>query len=479
MQRRNARHGTYQTRAFDAGGRNVSFENKYKVRAGRNLYNTVTRDLRYDYDGDGHQVRQRVYVNGTQQTGETKYQIWSSVLGMFISETDHGGGKVTTKVTANGSVIAEQLNYAGTNDDVVTWIHADPVSGSSSRTRKDGTLWYRTEYEPLGQEINVFGTDEEFPDPPDTGSVVVAADDPQWQCQVSALMNQTFFERPIHCQRAQIENVSSFELYPWAAKKEKPLGEDTHIKRQLIPGMDVPFAPSQNVLAFAKRSTNKPKKDDEEDSEDPDMPDIGKFSVEVDINVSGFVEASRSGQDDFDFSKLGKGRKIPTDDEAVRWSARNTLDDALDLCAIALKKYGLYDAVRKAADTAKILSVTGNEKITAWSQGFSNASSKQEKIGEYLTGMASTYGIKDVNTMAAGSSKVILSMNGTSVFQNKLGSNVGTYFFIHELVHHARGLSDDAIVLMFGLTRRTSDGNLESASNAVSRFFNSGCVTVK
>lgn len=261
-------NGTYQTRAFDASGRNVSFENKYKVRAGRNLYNTVTRDLRYDYDGDGHQVRQRVYVNGTQQTGETKLQIWSSVLGMFISETNQTGAKVTTKVTANGSVIAEQLNYAGTNDDVVVWMHADPVSGSSSRTHKDGTLWYRTEYEPLGQEINVFGTDEEFPDPPDTGSLAVAADDPQWQCQVSALMNESYFEKPVHCRRAVHVNGEFEDFLPWVKvfdPSKIPDGASNTL------GFAMSFSPSGNVLAFSKKSTKKSEKDAE--SNGPSCPD--------------------------------------------------------------------------------------------------------------------------------------------------------------------------------------------------------------
>ena len=449
MQRRNARHGTYQTRAFDASGRNVSFENKYKVRAGRNLYNTVTRDLKYDYDGDGHQVRQRVYVNGTQQMGETKYQIWSSVLGMFISETNQTGAKVTTKVTANGSVIAEQLNYAGTNDDVVTWIHADPVSGSSSRTHKDGTLWYRTEYEPLGQEINVFGTDEEFPDPPDTGSTSVAADDPQWQCQVSALMNESFFLRPVHCQRAQIENAGFFEIHPWVEEKEKTKDEETPFYELRLPGMDVPFAPSENVLSFAKRATDKKNKDEDEDGSftcDPDDPECQIATIKAELYKDNPIDAASA--------EFG-GEFLLTLDQ-LKQGARKVIENALKdnpkgPCAKLVGK----EAIEKFDKVAKDIEINGKVEINHADFGIARLSPL-----EILPRIAAvTEGQKIyLNPNGLAFRKFAEGKSPLQSYYSKLGVSQEDYAYaviIHEFLHTTKKFKADSVL---GL-----DGNYDSS----------------
>jgi hypothetical protein len=59
------------------------------------------------------------------------------------------------------------------------------VSGSSTRVNKDGTIYYRTEYEPLGgQEVYAFEPQAEFPEPLRLEQQLFNADDAMWQCSM-------------------------------------------------------------------------------------------------------------------------------------------------------------------------------------------------------------------------------------------------------------------------------------------------------
>ncbi|HEX8368002.1 MAG TPA: hypothetical protein VF604_05630 [Pyrinomonadaceae bacterium] len=84
-------------------------------------------------------------------------------LGGYLMEANYTGRKDECLCGRSGDCRAGGNNSI---DDEVAWIHADPISGSSSRVIKDGTLWHRTEYEPLGnQEISPYGSERDFPEP--------------------------------------------------------------------------------------------------------------------------------------------------------------------------------------------------------------------------------------------------------------------------------------------------------------------------
>ena len=79
--------------------------------------------------------------------------MWSSVLNSPLTEIYSTGTKSKTKVFAGGAVIAEQWVEPG---NLVQWISADPVTGSSVRISKNGAFHDidRKELEPLGQEVS-------------------------------------------------------------------------------------------------------------------------------------------------------------------------------------------------------------------------------------------------------------------------------------------------------------------------------------
>jgi hypothetical protein len=84
-----------------------------------------------------------------------------------MTEVNFTGKKLKTKVFAGGAVIAEQqsqLALDGSDDPkVVVWIHADPVTGSPQYVNKDGSNWYRKEYEPLGGQEVLMAARKSFP----------------------------------------------------------------------------------------------------------------------------------------------------------------------------------------------------------------------------------------------------------------------------------------------------------------------------
>jgi YD repeat-containing protein len=176
----------YQTSTYDAANRRVNFTSRNKRRSGRYFLITDVWHYGQYFDGDGHVLKQTRQLNNIAE--HTSYQIWSSVLQSDLTEVNFTGKKVKTNVFAGNAVIAEQQSQLALDGSdgpkVVVWIHADPVTGSAQYVNKDGTNYYRKEFEPLGgQEVNPYGNEEEFPWEPDLSErSLFAVEDPQWQC---------------------------------------------------------------------------------------------------------------------------------------------------------------------------------------------------------------------------------------------------------------------------------------------------------
>jgi hypothetical protein len=174
------------------------------------------------------------------------------VLNSPLTEISATGTKLKTKVFAGGAVVAEQMVLAS---NVVQWISADPVTGSSVRLAKNGAFdnYQRTELEPLGQQVFPFEPPDEVPEPSNANGVY-SAEEPEWQCRTATATGKSFFEQPAHCQRAQMERggVSLPELFPSETE-----GNVRKIELTDSPMPDVESSASDETLAYAVASTSK------------------------------------------------------------------------------------------------------------------------------------------------------------------------------------------------------------------------------
>ncbi len=164
---------------------------------------TVVNTINMAYDGDGHPLRtgENEYLYGQSAPADvSRYQVWSSVLNLAVTELDYTGAKKTTKVMAGGAVIAEQSIYYG-----VIWRSADPVTGSSITVRQDGTYYPEEEIEPLGQLISPVEPYEEMPDPP-SGTAIRSPDEPEGLCTAMAKSGVSFLNQPTVCRVIALEN---------------------------------------------------------------------------------------------------------------------------------------------------------------------------------------------------------------------------------------------------------------------------------
>ncbi|HEX8368004.1 MAG TPA: FG-GAP-like repeat-containing protein [Pyrinomonadaceae bacterium] len=299
-------YNIYQTTQFDAANRQTDFDSTSRRRSGRYSYITVHHHQLYSYDGDGHLIRKQEQTNSQIEPTATKYQIWSSVLGGYLAEANYTGRKEKTNVYAGGAVIAEQIRRNGVNntvEDEVAWIHADPVSGSSSRVLKDGTLWYRTEYEPLGnQEINPYGNEEDFPEPANYQSEPMNnASDPQWMCQAHTAINgNSLVGAPRHCQIVAMQNASFEDLHgansPAAIPDAgKPVSPTAHGKT-----MPVNPTPTDKPHGGAESASGLPPASIPNDSGDVDLEHriVNVRFSSIDVTSTPGAEASESGQAD-------------------------------------------------------------------------------------------------------------------------------------------------------------------------------------
>jgi hypothetical protein len=249
----------------------------------------------------------------------SRYQVWSTALGGFLTEATYTGAKAKTNVYAGGSVLAEQ-NVVGSSSSV-SWIHADPVTGSSTRVNKDGATWYRTEYEPLGQEINPFGEEEEYSTPQNGFSTFHDASDSQWQCDMAENMNTSFYNLPAACQVAAMQ-LPDEVIFTWYEK-----GDPVKVNEATL-GMLTNYnsSASDGVLAYAKSATNKPPKKKKEEKKE--KKENGCDDTEVGTNGQCHVEVPAPM---IDMSETGGT-------DARQNTVKNLFYQALDDAWLALEK---------------------------------------------------------------------------------------------------------------------------------------------
>jgi hypothetical protein len=110
-------------------------------------------------------------------------------------------------VFAGGAVIAEQVNSVYPSPYVV-WQSADPVTGSSRRIYKTGSVYEddRKELEALGQEVLPTEPVQELPDSQTQSASITTTDQPEWMCSNAVSGHLSFWEKPVHCQIAIIES---------------------------------------------------------------------------------------------------------------------------------------------------------------------------------------------------------------------------------------------------------------------------------
>jgi len=291
----------YQATTYDAANRTTSVTTESKDRVSYNQTITRRQTLTQTFDGDGHAVKGQ---ETRQTTGQSefieppKYQMWSSVLNSALTEISGAGTKSKTKVFAGGAVIAEQM-VLGTN--LVQWISADPVTGSSVRIGKNGAFdnYHRKELEPLGQEVLPFEPPEEVPEPSNFNAVY-SAEEPEWQCKASTAMGKSFFNQPVHCQKAQMES-GGIGLGGLFSSKTEYNVKQIQPTDSPMPKFHLPNSASDHLLAYASRSTAKQTGDDDDGI-------VGEVEIKIDWDdsIPDFSAAENGGTDGWANTALDK-----------------------------------------------------------------------------------------------------------------------------------------------------------------------------
>lgn len=250
-----------QLATFDAANRQKTVLTRYRARAGRYVMWTYEDSMEHFYDGDGRAVKSvetsvRIEPSSPTTTNDPRYQLWSSVLNGAVTEITHTGSKVTTKVFAGGAVIAEQKSNP-LYSSRVEFFHADPVTGSTTRTNKAGEDQGRIEYEALGQEIQ---TEEPPLEPMAISPSYNTADEPEWLCQAhSRNANASgdpkkFFQMPVSCQIAEIEKKNLQQLFSKESNPQLIITVDVTVPK---PEASQQNSPSDNALAYSRKATYK------------------------------------------------------------------------------------------------------------------------------------------------------------------------------------------------------------------------------
>ena len=205
--------GNYQTTEYDVANRPLKTISRYRERWGPQTFWTYENETTQVYDGDGHplkivETQRRISpLPAFEVELDTKYQVWSTVLNNTLTELTAAGDKFETKVFAGGAIVARQNGSASTGN--VSWIHADPVTGSTQSVNKDGAGfdYLRTEIEPLGQEVLTVKPEADFP--AGTTASSFSASEPEWLCKYE---NKDFWQMAASCQRSQLENFGLFYI---------------------------------------------------------------------------------------------------------------------------------------------------------------------------------------------------------------------------------------------------------------------------
>jgi hypothetical protein len=209
--------GLGQTMTFDAAGRQKSVSTVSRHRVGIVAMASFENVITEIFDGDGHPLKEenahrRLNMSPPQQlVPENKYQIWSSVLNLAVTELNNTGAKKTTKVMAGGAVIAEQTLLFGNQ---VIWKSADPVTGSNIQISQNGDYYVNEEFEPLGQQVLPVQPFEEMPT--SEGVAIQGADEPEGLCSAMEKHGTSFLDLPSVCRDIAIKNgrVSFEDVHP-------------------------------------------------------------------------------------------------------------------------------------------------------------------------------------------------------------------------------------------------------------------------
>ena len=341
----------WQASVFDAAGRKVSHEEKWRRGgpiSGQPLvkYHGESTIL---YDGDGRSVRQEwekeFIQNGTPSGYSTSSRsIHSTVLGSEIASIEDVpyGERRTTNVFAGGAIIAELLRWTPTGEstsELYYWITSDPITGS----RIKGGV--QEDFEPLGQKIDPIPPldDPTFPGPSDGYNDARFS---EWQCKVSEKFNHSYNEMPAHCQKAYNADIWAKIYAIWPAWKEKEGNLSKLVDSPIINwsgGASVPNSLARRSMTYAMFTTKK-------DDGPYDGGHLGTVEAEpyeeplvVMPDISGYVDVSMSSNAIFGDACDRALAAVKKDRKALsralqNWSVLEQVD----------KKYGIHASVLAA-----------------------------------------------------------------------------------------------------------------------------------
>jgi len=159
---------TYDAEGNQTAGDDINFEYDATGMMSR-TWRTDNYETTRARSGDGVEAKrtQRAYDADTSSWGtwESRYFVFSSVLGGNIAEVDTTGKKKLTYVLGGGNILARQ-HLTGSTESV-EWEHRDAVGLSTRSTAENGTLTGENdeELDGLGNNVGVFGT-LTMPNPP-------------------------------------------------------------------------------------------------------------------------------------------------------------------------------------------------------------------------------------------------------------------------------------------------------------------------
>ncbi|MCC6328623.1 MAG: hypothetical protein IT174_08910 [Acidobacteria bacterium] len=340
-----------QTTTYDTAGRRVVFRDRWRMSASA----SEETETQFVFDGDGRPVVER-HGSRTISTptpppmvvATTGYQVWSSVLGSSLTSVNTSGEKVETKVFAGGTHIATQyeMNPATTSDDSLTFITADPVTGSVARYSGSGASADIDETEPLGQTVETFDPGSGYPTSYE--EVRGIARDPEWQCMLPKEFTGVFNEMPVHCKKAQLNGrdfnlpLALAESDPKRVVKPSPSLTDDRPPKFEIPGDDK--SPSNLALAFAAKATDKSSTKEDEGGCDWDKDGKDDCALTVGDPGPDPLDALASA----DASLSGQIEPGPYDLKDLIKATQGVIENAKGRCAELLGKGALAEFNRLA-----------------------------------------------------------------------------------------------------------------------------------
>ena len=436
--------------------------NKYDARSllvetGR----AVSFEMTLGVDGTGREVKRSRRKWNSQTSGwdapETNYFIHSSVTGQTITEADGTGKKKRTFVISSGSVIARQFFDAQQNE-AVSWEYTDAsgqsIRGAGAVGTAAGSDVGSAEMDALGNNVGIHGT----------------LQDPRNSDGDASPSTRSPISSEVMCSRGGI--VGSCRLLEVVHHGSSFFSHDPQLPFLAGP---IPDSPSQNPMSTAHEilQQNNP------------LPS-GPWAVQIlrDIlrerrppPLSHFFlhyEAAVFSRLVGDLSPPGVGDDKTIEDFVKRW-ARDALNDPTNNCAKALKNAKLLQPVIDKLENTVFVSVRAKGHEPASNYGF--PAQKGESLDTFFRRRSSN--ATDINRAAVSNQSGIFTMEGASTFLVQKGVEDGSWvkvgFFLHELTHHATGLTDTQMAeALLGLPLEAG----EDPSAKLNEFFNSNCDPV-